>query len=76
MTAPGVANRVRNLPGPVATGTRRERIGSATGQARERVHGLPGAPVILARSMPVPAVAGHGGGPLSGVTVTGFAGLA
>lgn len=41
--------------------------------------GLPEASVILARSMPMPAVAGHGGefggGPLSDVTVTGFAGL-
>jgi hypothetical protein len=56
----------------VVIDTRRERIGLATGQSRERVHGLPEASVILAKSMPMSAVAGHGGGPLSDVTVTGF----
>jgi hypothetical protein len=63
----------------VVIGTRRERIGLATGQIRERVHGLPEASVILARSMPMPAVAGRGGefggARLSDVTVTGLVGL-
>jgi hypothetical protein len=44
---------VPNLPGPVVIDTRRERIGLATGQIRERVHGLPEASVILAKSMPL-----------------------
>lgn len=52
---------VRNLPGLVVIDTRRERIGLATGQIRERVRGLPEASVILAKSMPMSAVAGHGG---------------
>jgi hypothetical protein len=38
-------------------GTRR----LATGQTREQVHGLPEASVILAKSMPMSAVAGRGG---------------
>jgi hypothetical protein len=57
----GGGESVRNLPGPVVIDTRGERIGLATGQTRERVHGLPEASVILAKSMPMSAVAGHGG---------------